>query len=184
MALPNWLSVSPDTGSGGKVISVHAESNNSGTSARSYNIVIKTNSGLQKTVKVNQAAPLTTVNIHFHGENNASKPVYENFLLSFYSGQTGLLATAVGSGTQVPSGSQFTAADKQVTIVSNRNIDGVMLSISGTTGVGFNSNTKVSIEDAEAYVSVVGQRVTISPSQRLQPGGQINVDVEVIVTNS
>lgn len=184
MAIPSWLNVTPKSGTGDQTVQVQAQSNEGGTAARHYDIVIRTNSGLQQTVRVNQAAPYTTVNIHFHGENNASIPVYENFPLSFYSGQTVLLATAVGSGSQVSSGSQFTAADKQVTIVSNRDIDGVMLSISGTSGVGFSGTTKVSVEDSETYVTVVGQRTSLSPSQRLEPGGQINVDVEVIVTNS
>ena len=183
MAIPSWLKVTPKSGTGGQTVQVTAESNESATVARQYNIVLKTNSGLQKTIRVNQREPYTTVNIHFHGENTSSKEVYENFPLSFYSGQSVLLATAVGSGAPVSSGSPFTAADKQVSIVSNRNVDGVMLSISGTSGVGFSGRTKVSIGDAETYVTVVGQRVSLSPAQRLEPGGEINMDVEVIVTN-
>lgn len=64
MAKPSWVTLSKSSGSGGGSVNVTA-SRNTGSSARSGTLTIKTASGLTKTVSVSQNP--STYTIHFRG---------------------------------------------------------------------------------------------------------------------
>lgn len=68
MAMPNWISVNPEGGTGSTTVSVEASGNTSDTSYRTGFLTVNTASGISKSIDIEQESRLP-VNVLIAGDS-------------------------------------------------------------------------------------------------------------------